>query len=112
MTNLVIKVAEDYSATPLGRYRKHGEFSGQRFREDFLIPAIEKYENITIDFDGVAGLPSSFLEEAFGGLVRTGNVTAKEFFARVVIMATNPSLTLAKDRVRRYVSAAEVSTFG
>jgi len=107
MTEFGIKVAAEYSPTPLGRYRKHGEYSGQRFREEFLIPALESHKKFYIDFDGVAGLPSSFLEEAFGGLVRTGVITAKEFLARVSIRATNPSLSLALKRIQRYVTAAD-----
>lgn len=109
MTDYVINVAKDYSPTPLGRYNKHGEFSGQRFRDEYLVPALKKYTSLIIDFDGVAGLPSSFLEEAFGGLIRKGIISAKEFQSRVKIQATKPSLSLAKDRVSKYVNAARVT---
>ncbi|MBL4871577.1 MAG: STAS-like domain-containing protein [Robiginitomaculum sp.] len=108
MTKLTINVAAEYSATPLGRHSKHGKFSGQRFRDDFLIPALQEYDQIIIDFDGVAGLPSSFLEEAFGGLIRRNAITVSDFFKRVKIQATMPSLMLAHDRISRYVNAARV----
>jgi len=107
MTDYTIHVAQDYSATPLGRYRKHGEFSGERFRDEYLIPALERHKKIAINFDGVAGLPSSFLEEAFGGIIRSGKITAEDFFLRVSILVTTPSLTLAKDRIKRYMKSAE-----
>ena len=108
MTDYVINVARDYSPTPLGRYNTHGKFSGQRFRDEYLIPALKRNTYLVIDFDGVAGLPSSFLEEAFGGLIRKGVISAKEFQSRVKIQATKPSLSLAKDRVNKYVNAAKV----
>ena len=108
MSEFKIHVAGDYSATPLGRYRRQGEFSGQRFREDFLIPALENNEKIIVNFDGVAGLPSSFLEEAFGGLVRTGTISSVDFFKRVLIEVTNPALELVRKRIRRYVENAKV----
>ncbi|PHS24249.1 MAG: hypothetical protein COA84_09680 [Robiginitomaculum sp.] len=109
MNDHTINVAADYSPTPLGRHSKHGNYSGQRFRDELLIPALNKYDRLIIDFDGVAGLPSSFLEEAFGGLVRKRVITAQKFFSRVEIHATNPSLSLASDRIFRYMEAAGVN---
>lgn len=70
--SLIINVAKDFSRYPAGRYKQDGPFSGEAFREDFLLPALEKNENIIIDLDGTRGYGSSFLEEAFGGLVRKG----------------------------------------
>lgn len=71
---IIINIAKDFSETPGPRYKKDGSFSGEEFREVFLVPkfeeAIRKKENISIDLDGGYGYPSSFLEEAFGGLAR------------------------------------------
>lgn len=67
-----INVAKDFSPNPAGRFPSDGEFSGQRFREELLLPALKTNEKITIDFDGTEGYGSSFLDEAFGGLVRAG----------------------------------------
>lgn len=68
-----INIAKDFSLTPGPRYTWQGEFSGQLFRDSFLIkyfsdPNDETIINIYID--GVEGYPPSFLEETFGGLVR------------------------------------------
>jgi len=109
MDKYVINIAKDYSATPLGRYRKHGDFSGQRFREEYLVPALKEHEKLVVDFDGVAGLPSSFLEEAFGGLIRGGVLSVAEFYERVLIRVSNPALALVNDRVKRYVTTAKVA---
>lgn len=66
-----ISIAEDFTKYPGGRYRKFGKGSGEEFR-DFLIPYMDRKEPLTIVLDGTAGYSSSFLEEAFGGLVRLG----------------------------------------
>ncbi len=67
-----ISIANDFTRYPGGRYRKHGKGSGEEFREDFLVPNLDREEEVTIVLDGTAGYSSSFLEEAFGGLVRRG----------------------------------------
>lgn len=71
-----IKISVDFSDNTGGRYIKDGGYSGELFRDTFLIPkiedAIEKDDFIEIDFDGGFGYSPSFLEETFGGLVRKG----------------------------------------
>lgn len=71
---MTINIAKDYSKTPGGRYVSEGKYSGQDFRERILekayLEAKEKREKLLIDLDGGYGYGSSFLEEAFGGLVR------------------------------------------
>lgn len=67
-----VSVSEDFSPHPGARYRVNGELSGEEFREEFLEPLIadNRIERIEVDLDGVDGYATSFLEEAFGGLVR------------------------------------------
>jgi len=69
-----IKISNDFSDTPGGRYIEEGEYSGEAFRDHLLIGKINKAEltsdKVYIDFDGCFGFGTSFLEEAFGGLVR------------------------------------------
>ena len=72
MTNQVIEIAQEFSRYPGGRYYSDGPYSGQEFREKVLIPAIEKEGRFELVFDGARGYGSSFLEEAFGGLIRLG----------------------------------------
>lgn len=72
MTKKSIKVAEVFTRYPAGRYLADGPFSGEKFRQEFLVPALKAGECVTIDLDGTRGYGSSFLEEAFGGLVRLG----------------------------------------
>lgn len=72
METLQINVATDFNRFPYGRYRDQGEYSGQRFREERLLPALEKGQPVIVDLDGTSGLSPSFLDESFGGLIRAG----------------------------------------
>lgn len=65
-----INLAYDFTNAPGGRYRWQGEFSGEEFREDVLVPALAESRQVVIDLNGALGLPSSFLDEAFGELLR------------------------------------------
>lgn len=67
-----INVATDFSRYPAGRYMSDGPYSGERFRNEFLRPVLDSKDTAIIELDGVRGYGSSFLEEAFGGLVRAG----------------------------------------
>ncbi len=73
MKNIHISIANDFSDAPGGRYRKDGKYSGEEFRDDYIVPKLETLKDdevITIDLDGCYGFPVSFLEETFGGLSR------------------------------------------
>ncbi len=69
-----LNIANDYTKCPGGRNISDGENSGEDFREKILVPkyleAVEKNEKLIVNLDGGYGYGSSFLEEAFGGLVR------------------------------------------
>ena len=84
MTDELIKfsLAEHFSPVPAGRMRGDGPKSGEIFREDFLLPKLKQAEKeggaVEISLDGVEGLGSSFLEEAFGGLIRKRYYTVKQ----------------------------------
>lgn len=58
---------------PGPRFRHQGPGSGEEFRDDHLIPVFDSTVKVndilTMDMDGAPkGYPTSFLEEAFGGL--------------------------------------------
>lgn len=67
-----ISVAKDFTPFPGPRLKERGEWSGEEFRDEILIPALQKNEPFTLDLDGVMNYPPAFLEEAFGGLIRCG----------------------------------------
>lgn len=72
-----INVAQNFSRYPAGRYKTDGPYSGEQFRDEILRPVLDSNDTATIELDGVRGYGSSFLEEAFGGLVRAGYDAAK-----------------------------------
>jgi hypothetical protein len=76
----------DFSEYPGGRLAKHGPFSGQEFRENILSPALERFDLVEVDFDGVFVAAPSFLDEAFGKIVKALGMS--EFKRRIRIKAT------------------------
>ena len=93
MANKIINIERDFSRYPAGRYVDDGPYSGQRFRERFLIPALseESGGKIFIELDGARGYGSSFLEEAFGGLIRAG-FSAADVLNRLELKSQDESL--------------------
>lgn len=87
-----INLAQDFSRFPAGRYRSDGPYSGQVFREEFLVPALKrKNQTLEVDLDGALGYGSSFLKEAFGGLVH--DFSQDELKSQLKVRASDPSLT-------------------
>lgn len=100
-----INISRDFARYPFGRYRTDGPYSGERFREEFLIPAFRADgELVVVDLDGAIGMGSSFLEEAFGGLVRAG-IDRAEIRRRLKIVSRRDS-ALSKE-IDGYVTDAE-----
>lgn len=100
---VTIKVATDFGLEPYGRFPEHGEFSGQRFRHEFLLPALSKGHQVLVEMAGAVGYGSSFLEESFGGLVRLGYFTAEQLKKNLVV---RHPLQLNVDRVWQYIGSA------
>lgn len=75
---ITISIAKDFSRIPGARFPKEGDFSGEEFRKNVLLPnlkeAIKRKEKLRVVLDGTAGLGTSFLEEAFGGLIRVDGI--------------------------------------
>lgn len=98
-----VNVAKDYTKYPGGRYRKHGKGSGQEFREVYLEPSLSQDKSVTVFLDGVAGYPASFLEEAFGGLVRKG-FKIERLQDLLKIKAKDPLYKTYADKAWQYIS--------
>lgn len=106
----MINVAIDFSRTPFGRYPSDGDFNAQKFREEVLKPALlkagSKGETVVIDFSKVAlGVGSSFLEEAFGGLVRAGFDKA----TLLTLVTVKDRMGLYDKQVKHFIEVAENS---
>jgi hypothetical protein len=99
-----IEIAKEFSKYPAGRFRPDGEATGEHFRDDLLLPALEDGV-VEIVFDGVAGLPSSFLEEALGGLIRKGK-TLSFLEQRLRIEAQTPRMKSYELQAWQYIRDA------
>lgn len=97
-----INIAADFSRSPAGRFYSDGPFSGERFREELLVPALKRGDSVVVNLKGVLGFGSSFLEEAFGGLVRGG--MAPEFIRSKLTVQSD--LKTYEQRIWNYVANA------
>lgn len=104
MRNIVI--AKEFSRTPFGRYTTDSPNSAERFRRDFLVPALKGEEKeVIVDFRGIAlGVGSSFLEEAFGGLIRKEGLPKANIKARLVIKSDVP---FYKEQIEKFIDMAQ-----
>lgn len=100
----MISIARDFSESPAARYRHEGPNSGQRFREELLYPALVENEKVVVNLDGAIGYGSSFLEEAFGGLIRAG-LTLPDLEKRLTIESR---LKTYENRIWRYIRSASL----
>ena len=98
-----ISVADDFSRFPAGRYRTDGPFPGEIFRQRILAPALKADTAVVVDLNRTLGFGSSFLEEAFGGLVREEGFRVDDLRRRLTIQAVDPSLV---SEVWSYIEAA------
>jgi hypothetical protein len=106
----MISIAEDFSPSPAGRTRADGPFNGQRFRDEFLIPAlriaVDEGDKVVVNLDGAYSYSSSFLEEVFGGIVRFGNFPPAVLTTRLEIRSTNPVYASFRRDAEKYLSDA------
>lgn len=102
----VIEIARDFSKFPGPRYRVHGNFSGEEFRDEVLAAAlrteIDNDSVLTVVLDDVAGYGSSFLEEAFGGLLRAG-FSKQDLDRHLQIVARTSRFRHHAVRAREYI---------
>lgn len=105
-----IKISTDFSETPLGRYPSDGDFNGARFRDELLRPALAEPGEVIVDIDDAEGYGSSFLDEAFGGLVREGYFEAHELQKRLTIKCADPDYAIYRDLIWRYIMEAKAKT--
>jgi len=101
-----ISIADDFSDTPWGRVPSDSDFCGENFRENYLVPALKKGPT-TVSLDRVEGLGSSFLEEAFGGLVRKGYFSATELETILTIETTEEAFRMYVELIWKHIRNAK-----
>lgn len=107
MTDVILSIPKDFSPSPAGRTPRDGPFNGERFRNEKLVPAlrnaIEKHAKLIVDFDDADSYSSSFLEEAFGGLIREGKFSATEVKSTISLRASDPAYSTYVADARGYL---------
>lgn len=78
MSTFTINVVKDFNKRPYGRYPDDGEGCGQFFRQRLLAPKLREYDHVHVSLDGYNRYGRSFLDEAFGGLIRDEGFTWEE----------------------------------
>lgn len=90
--DIIYKIAKEFTDTPGPRLIIEGPFSGELFLRDVLLPkfkeAVEKKVNLVIDLDGTFGYPPSFLDEAFGGLVKETQMKKNQILKYLIIKSS------------------------
>lgn len=103
-----ISLAKDFSRIPGARFAKEGDYSGEEFRSNFLAPALKHaVENdvyVTVVLDGTAGIGTSFLEEAFGGLIRIDKFSLDQITKRLIIISDEEPDYI--DEIKEYLNEA------
>jgi len=61
-TKKIIKVA-DFTDAPFNN------IDGKKFRQDYIMPYLDKYDELLIDLDDTYGFPITFIREVFGVMV-------------------------------------------
>lgn len=105
---ITISIAKDFSRIPGARFPEEGDYSGQDFRTKVLLPklkeALEQKEKLQVVLDGTAGLGTSFLEEAFGGLIRHDKISYDNIINTLILISEEDEEY--KDEINEYLSAA------
>lgn len=83
MKEKIITVVKDFSKKPYGRYPDDGEGCGEFFRKRLLAPALREYDRVHVVLDGYNRYGRSFLDEAFGGLIRDEKFTYEDIVLRL-----------------------------
>jgi hypothetical protein len=98
----IIRIAEDFGWTLDDR--DNGPRSGKAFRDNVLLPALNRSYRVRVVIDGPT-YSMAFLNEAFGGLVRSGHLSAQELNERLDI-AGSAGYRYTKLAAERYIRQA------
>jgi hypothetical protein len=108
--NIILKIATEFSPTPGPRYNQEGMYSGESFRESILKikmqEAIQNDVKLIVDLDNVCGYGTSFLEEAFGGLIRVNGFKKNDVLDHLEIVSTEEDYLTAD--VIQYIVKSQV----
>lgn len=112
MQKIKINISKDFSKTPGPRYINEGNFSGELFRKEILFnrvsEALEKDIPFEVNLDGTAGYGTSFLEESFGGLIRSHNLSYDKIIKNMILISEEEEYLI--DDIKDYLYDANEET--
>lgn len=101
----------NFSDDPSGRYYTDGDGSGEEFREEVLRPLLSIHDKILIDIDtNVQGYGSSFLVEAFGGLIKHGYFTNEVVLDKIEIIFSLKDFEFYEKKIHQYIVDARYNS--
>ena len=106
-----IDIGKEFAINPRGVRHEDSDVSAQRFREEFLEPIFtspEKYSRPVkiVLHNAVGGFGASFLDEAFGELVRKKLITPANFDDTFELVADRGGFWLFARMIRTLVAEA------
>lgn len=104
MNEQTINIGKQYSRYPAGRFPADGKFNGETFRKKFLVDPLKSLLKVRVLLDDAVDYGSSFLEEAFGGLVRKEGVSKSSLHNFLILESKNNYLI---DEIWEYIDEAE-----
>ncbi len=105
---ITLNVAKEFSPTPGFRTKDEGPFPAVDFRDKLLFPklkdAIENDDILLVDLDGSSGYGTSFLEEAFGGLIRVCHLRYSDIEVHLKLKSEDDPSYI--DEIKGYINDA------
>lgn len=111
MSEFTYSIAKKFSKHPGPRYVRQGPDSGELLRRRLNQILSEVKGTVLVDLDGTTGFGSSFLDEAFGGLIRSDHWQKDQLLRRLQFRSTlDPSyVDEIMDSINKAKPAEEVS---
>lgn len=104
----ILIVAKEFSPTPGFRTKEESPFPADEFRDNILFPRLKDAINnngvLLVDLDGSAGYGTSFLEEAFGGLIRECKLSYQDIKAHLLLKSDDDPSYI--EEINGYISDA------
>jgi hypothetical protein len=106
-----IDIATAFSAYPAGRDDNDGPYNGQKFQREILIESMKRATDqnvkVIVSLNGLRSCGSSFLEEAFGGLIRDGHFKKRQVEKSLEVVYSSQRLKRWNDAIYRYIKEAK-----
>lgn len=87
MSTAEFSIARDYTPFPGPRFTRQGSFSGERLGQVLAKRLRSSPGRFRIILDGTVGIGSSFLDQAFGGLVSDHGFDARDLESRLDLVS-------------------------